>query len=34
MVVSLAVIAPVAGILIVVGIVVGVIIYTIRKKKK
>ena len=34
MVVSLAVIAPVAGILIVVGIVMGVIIYTIRKKKK
>lgn len=34
MVVSLAVIAPVAGILIVVGIVVGVVIYVVRKKKK
>ena len=34
MVVSLAVIAPVAGILIVVGIIVGVIVYAIRKKKK
>ncbi len=34
MVVSLAVIAPVAGILIVVGIVVGVAVYAIRKKKK
>lgn len=34
MVVSLAVIAPVAGILIVVGIVVGIAVYAIRKKKK
>lgn len=34
MVVSLAVIAPVAGILIVVGIVVGVVVYVVRKKKK
>ncbi len=34
MVVSLAVIAPVAGILIVVGVVVSVIVYSIRKKKK
>lgn len=34
MVVSLAVIAPVAGILIVVGIIVGVVVYVVRKKKK
>lgn len=34
MVVSLAVIAPVAGILIVVGILVGAVVYVIRKKKR